>query len=334
MPDFPAMLQRLRERWPWFDHLLRAGASYQKQKGDYYAAGITYFSILSLFPILMLSFSVAGFFLAARPELLDEMRQAITDAVPGSLGDTVNNLVESAIASRSTVGVVGLLGALYTGLGWVANLREALSAMWENRFDPPSFLKGKIVDLGALLALGAAVLVSLGVSALGSGPVLRRLLALVGLDQAPGVELLLRLAAVVVSVAVTWLVFTVVIARMPREKVKLRSAARAGLLAAVIFEIFKQVGAAYLEGVTSGPAGAVFGPIIGLMVFVNITCRLLLFCTTWAATSKENLQLVPIDPPPPVAIVARAPEQPRPNPVLAFAVGALSVIGVSRLLRR
>lgn len=334
MPDFPALLQRLRERWPWFDHVLRAANTYNSQKGDYYAAGITYFSILSLFPIMMLSFSVAGFILASRPDLLDDISSAITDAVPGSLGDTVNSLVDAAVGSRGTVGVVGLLGALYTGLGWMSNLREALSAMWSNRSDPPNFVMTKIVDLGALIALGLAVLLSLGLTALSSGPVISTVLGLIGLEDLPGAEIGIRIAALVLSVVATWALFTVIIARLPRETVRLRSAARAGLLAAVIFEVFKQVGAAYLEGVTSGPAGVVFGPIIGLMVFVNITCRLLLFCTAWAATAKENMKLMPIEPPALAPIVARAPEERRPAPVLVFAVGVLSALGLTRLLRR
>lgn len=334
MPDFPALLQSLRERWRWFDHILRAANTYNSQKGDYYAAGITYFSILSLFPILMLSFAIAGFVLASRPDLLDDISSAITNAVPGSLGETVNSLVEAAINSRNTVGILGLLGALYTGLGWMSNIREALSAMWSTRSDAPNFVMTKIVDLGALVALGTAVLLSLGLSALSSGSVIRGLLGLVGLENLPGIEYAIRGTALALSLLATWALFTVIIARLPRETVKLRSAARAGLLAALIFEVFKQVAAFYLESVTSGPAGVVFGPIIGLMVFVNVTCRLLLFCTAWAATAKENVKVAPIEPPPPATLIPHAPAERRSGPVLAFAAGAVSAIGLSQLMRR
>ena len=44
------------------------------------------------------------------------------------------------------------------------------------------------------------------------------------------------------SVLVAWLLFTWIIARLPRESVGFRSSVRAALLAAVGFEIFKQVG--------------------------------------------------------------------------------------------
>ena len=58
----------------------------------------------------------------------------------------------------------------------------------------------------------------------------------------PGSASLLRVVSLVVSLVVSWLLFTWIIARLPRESVSFRSAVRAGLLAAVVFEIFKQVG--------------------------------------------------------------------------------------------
>ncbi len=68
-------------------------------------------------------------------------------------------------------------------------------------------------------------------------------------------------------------------------------------MAAVAFEIFKQVGSIYLRSVVTGPAGATFGPVLGLMVFAYITARLMLFATAWAATTKEVLDAAPVEPP-------------------------------------
>ena len=104
---------------------------------------------------------------------------------------------------------------------------------------------------------------------------------------------------------ISWLLFTWIIARLPRESVSFRSAMRAGLLAAVAFEIFKQVASIYLKSVVTGPAGATFGPVLGLMVFAYITARLILFSTAWAATSTENLAAAPVEPPGPAQITPR-----------------------------
>ena len=63
-PAKPGILDRLRTRYKWFDHVMRAQERYQDSKGDFYAAGITYFTIFALFPLLMVGFAIAGFVLA------------------------------------------------------------------------------------------------------------------------------------------------------------------------------------------------------------------------------------------------------------------------------
>lgn len=298
-----ARLERERQARPWLDHAVRAAVRYKAQKGDFYAAGITYFSVLALFPLAMVGFSVAAFVLADRPDLLVDLQESITSSVPGSLGTTINELITKSLSSRGTVGVIGLLGALYAGLGWMANLREALTEQWDAQHERHSFLRTKVGDLGALVGLGLALVVSLSLSALGGGGftfLLRRL----GVEDAPGIFLLTAVLAIVLSIAATWGVFTWVIARLPREPVTWRSATRAALLAAVGFEVFKQVGVFYLQQVTSGPAGATFGPIIGILVFFYVTSRLVLFATAWAATARENQVLVATAPVPGPAVIA------------------------------
>ena len=64
----PTKLEQLRARYPWLDHLVRAGTRYTDHHGDHYAAAITFFSILSLVPLLMIAFAVAGLRAVLQPE--------------------------------------------------------------------------------------------------------------------------------------------------------------------------------------------------------------------------------------------------------------------------
>ena len=52
-PAEPGVVDRLRARFTWFDRVMLAQARYNDSKGDFYAAGITYFTIFALFPLLM-----------------------------------------------------------------------------------------------------------------------------------------------------------------------------------------------------------------------------------------------------------------------------------------
>ena len=266
-------LERLRGRYPWLDHAVRAQQRYDRSQGDFYAAGITYFTIFAMFPVLMVGFAVVGFVLASRPDQLAEIDSRVKAAVPGEFGEQIIGLMDAAIASRTSVGVIGLATALYVGLLWMQRLRAALSQMWGQQFPPPGFLNTKMSDVLALVAAFLASLLTIGFGVLATSA-----LRLAGS---------VRLGSMVVSILVAWLLFTVMIARLPHDPVPLRRCAGAGLLAAVGFEGFKQVGSIYLQTVLHGPAGAVFGPVLGLMVFAYMTARLVLFATAWAAERGE-----------------------------------------------
>jgi membrane protein len=337
-PAKPGFLDRLRARFGWFDHVMRAQQRYQDSKGDFFAAGITYFTIFALFPLLMVGFAAGGFVLSRNPELLADIDAQIKSNVSGDFGVQLVNLMDSAIASRTSVGIIGLGTAAWAGLGWMANLREALSQMWgQSRNDPPGFVRAKLSDLAAMVGLFVAIAVTIALTVLGNADLMKHVLEWLGLQDAPGVSLLLRAVSLLVAVLIAWLLFTWIIARLPRESVSLRSSARAGLIAAVGFEVFKQLGSIYLQSVVHGPAGATFGPVLGLMVFAYITARLILFATAWAATSTENLSAAPVDVPAPAQITPRV--QIREGlgvrgALTAVAVGAVGALGLSRLRRR
>ena len=76
-PAKPGILDRLRARFGWFDHVMRAQERYNDSKGDFFAAGITYFTVFALFPLLMVGFAAAGFVLARNPELLADIEVQI-----------------------------------------------------------------------------------------------------------------------------------------------------------------------------------------------------------------------------------------------------------------
>lgn len=336
--DKPGLLDRLRARMPWFDHVMVAQQRYSDSKGDFYAAGITYFTIFALFPLLMVGFAIGGFVLASQPEMLADLQDRVRTAVSGDMGSQLVALMDSAIESRTSVGIIGLLTAAWAGLGWMANLREALSQMWGLfRDEPPGFLRTKLSDLVALLSTFLAIVTTLALSALGNRSVMNNVLEWVGLEETRLLSVLFRGASILVSVLVSWLLFTWMIARLPRESVSLRSSLRAGLIAAVGFEAFKLVAAIYLRSVVTGPAGATFGPVLGLMVFAYITARLILFATAWAATLPENVGEEPLPAPGPAVIQNRIVSRAGLGPLqagAAAAAGALGALTVSRWRKR
>jgi membrane protein len=77
-----AAITDLRARHEWLDHLSRAGQRYFEQRGNHFAAAVTFFSVLTAVPLLMVAFGAAGYVLWLNPTLLDDLRDAITAACP------------------------------------------------------------------------------------------------------------------------------------------------------------------------------------------------------------------------------------------------------------
>lgn len=69
------------QRNPVIAHLLRAAERFNDRLGNQFGAAITYFSFLSMIPILMVSFAAAGFVLARHPTLLQDIFDKILQNV-------------------------------------------------------------------------------------------------------------------------------------------------------------------------------------------------------------------------------------------------------------
>ena len=67
-----------------------------------------------------------------------------------------------------------------------------------------------------------------------------------------------------------------------------RRVLRGALLMAVLFEALKQVGAFYLQGTTSNALYGTFAAVVGLLVWINVVSRLLLYCAAWIDTAPNN----------------------------------------------
>lgn len=337
-PAEPGFLDRLRARFGWLDHVMRAYGRFDDRHGSFFAAGLSYYTIFALFPLLMVGFAIVGFTLSRRPKLLDTIQYHIHASVPGSLGQQLVQLMNSAIDARASVGVIGLATAAWAGLGWMSHLRQALTEMWwDQRIDSPGFVRNKLSDLLAMLATFLVLMATVALSALAHAAPMSAVLRWFGIPEYSVFDLIFRIVSLVVSWLVSWLLFTWMIARLPREKVSLVASMRAGLMAAIGFELFKQVGSIYLQAVLRSPAGAVFGPVLGLMVFAYITGFLLLFAAAWAATASTDPRGKPVEPPAPAIIAPRVQLREGPSArqtLAAMAAGAVGALAFSRLTRR
>lgn len=336
-----AAYERARS-WPWLAHLLATFERYNDRRGNVYAASISFNGILALIPIVMVAFSIAGFVLAGRPDLIVEIKDAVIAEIPGELGTQIGGLIDSAISSRAAVGLVGLAGAALTGIGWMSGVRAGMTDMYGGRVQRNA-VASKVWDLIIFASVGIAFALTMAVTALGNSGLTRTVLSWVNLDDSAAAPVVVRGVAIAVSVFASWMLFSYCLARLPLISIPFRNVLKAGLVTAVAFEIIKAVGGLYLQSVLSSPAGVAFGPVLGIMVFAYLASRIILYATAWCATDPMNdeYQVVEEDEDTverrPVVISPSYEISPTPRPALVagiLGVGALLGAWVARILRR
>lgn len=285
-------------RRPFVQHFQRAGKRFSERLGSQFAAAITYFSFLALVPILMVAFSVGGFILSSQPDLLVQLQGKIAAQVPGDLQSVISQALDHAISARYSVLSIGLVLALYSGIGWMGNVRQAIQAQWRPDFDDDqevaqqSFVKNLLRNLWMLVGLGVALLLSLVLSSVAS-TLTDRVLDLIGLGDVGWLKPVLTVFTLLLAIAADLLIFLWVYSVIPPQNMKVprRALVRGAIFAAVGFELLKFALTNGLSSLVSGGAsGAVFGPIIGLLAFFNLVATLVLFVAAWTSTSEGGPQ--------------------------------------------
>ncbi|MER5854204.1 YihY/virulence factor BrkB family protein [Streptomyces sp900105245] len=278
LPGIGPLVTRLMTTHAW-----RSYERLDRVKWTRLAAAMTFVSFVALFPLLTVAAAITAATLSPSGQKTVENR--IADQFPGlSQQLDIGALVDNA----GTVGVIAGAVLLFTGIGWVGQTRDCLRAVWElpDREENPLVTKAK--DAGILLGLGGALLVTLATSALASaavGLVSRQL----GLQEHGWGSLLLQVTAFAVAALADFLVLLYVLTLLPGVEPQRRRLLVAAMLGAIGFELLKLLISGYIQGVAAKSMYGAFGVPVALLLWINFTAKLVLFCASWTATpSKET----------------------------------------------
>jgi membrane protein len=270
---------------------LRFGAS----GGEIMASGMSFQAVFAIFAGIWVGFSIFGIVLAGNPALLDSIVAQLGNAIPGLIGEggaiDPDALVEARIFGWT--GAIALVGLIMTAIGWLASTRDSIRRLFV--LEPPKtlFILLKLKDFGLALVFGVAIVLSAGVS-LVSNQGLSLVFSLFGIDTRSPFALFV---AWLVSVLVVFLFDTLVLAgafrilsgvKIPKKRL-LAGAALGGAALGVL----KILGTQLLGGATSNPLLASFAVIIGIMIFLNLVCRVILISATWIAVGMDDAGIDP-----------------------------------------
>jgi membrane protein len=284
--------RRLRGRRAWARHLAEAWARLQDNNGSQYAAAITYFSFLALFPLVLLAIAITGFVLHSHPAAQQTLFDHITEQVPGSFGTTLKDSITTAIKQRTGVGIVGLVGVLLTGLGWIGNLRAAVDAVWGRRPDKRNFFVAKAMNLLVLGGLGLGILISIGLTVVGTS-LTDQILRALSMDHLAGVHYLVKVLGLLLAVVGDVIIFSWLLVRLPGVPVPGRVVVKGALFAAVGFEVLKIVGTFTIAHTANSPTAGPFAGLLAVLIWIQLVARFMLFCAAWMAVLTDERAVAP-----------------------------------------
>ncbi|MEV7000147.1 YihY/virulence factor BrkB family protein [Streptomyces sp. NPDC093982] len=249
------------------------------------AAAMTFTSFVALFPLLTVAATIAAATLSTEQQT--KLEDKIADQVPG-ISDQLD--IEALVQNAGTIGLIAGAALLFTGIGWVTATRECLRAVWELPDDEENPILRRAKDAGVLLGLGGAVLVTIAASTVASalvGWITRQL----GIDEGGLGGILLQIAAILVAVLANFLLLLYVLTLLPGVEPPRRRLMVAALIGAIGFELLKLLLSGYMQGVATKSMYGAFGVPVALLLWINFTSKLVVFCAAWTATQSKEVEL-------------------------------------------
>jgi membrane protein len=150
----------------------RTVVAFYDDQGTHHAAALTYYALMSLFPVLLLAISLLSL-LGEYPATYNAIVGYLHDVVPASTLRPIDDTLRTAFKSHGTALAalgVGVLTALYGATGYLEAARRAFNVVFEAR-GGRSFLRRKLTDAASAVVLFALVVGTLVLMFAGGGVV-------------------------------------------------------------------------------------------------------------------------------------------------------------------
>ncbi|MCU1418645.1 MAG: Ribonuclease [Schumannella sp.] len=295
---FVARVQRLVARIQKLKPV-RVWTHYGSRRGPILAAGLAYQAIFSVFAGLWAVFAVAGLVIGANPVLRNALFDVIGTSVPGLIDRGAGGAIKpDALLSASVLGWTGALAvgvSLFTALAWLSSARDAVRDIAQLAAPPTNFLLLRLKDLGLAVAFGLALIVSAALS-IGSTSLLTWVLDSVGIDaKSVAAIVLARILGLVLAFVLDVAVLAALYRVLAGVPIPPRPLWQGAVLGGAALGVLKALGSALLGGASSNPLIASFAVIIGLLIWFNLVCQVIMIGAAWVVVSATDAG-VPLDP--------------------------------------
>jgi membrane protein len=137
--------------------LVRLLFAYFESSTSNYAAGLAFNAFLTMFPIVLGLFALLGAVIHD-PAVFREVERAVIQAFPADTQPSLRQALQEARHNAGTIGVISIVGLLYSGTGLFASLEFALDQIYGVRGRNP--IAQRIRGVGLILVFAVAIVLA------------------------------------------------------------------------------------------------------------------------------------------------------------------------------
>ncbi len=135
---------------PFTDFIVEVYVRFSRDAGSFLAATLSYYALFSIFPVLLLAISAAGYFVA-EASMTEIILDYTNEALPQFSG-VVRHNVEAISKNRESTGIVGLVALVWIGTAVFDAITYVLNRVWDVE-TPRHFVKTKLLSVAGVVAV-------------------------------------------------------------------------------------------------------------------------------------------------------------------------------------
>lgn len=283
-----SLFERLLARLPRpVRTLVAAGEYWARDDAFSHSAAVSFYTLFSLAPVMIIALGIAGFFLG-QEAATGQLAGQLTQLVGKESAEFIQKTVETSTPRKegwgaTIVGVVVLLVAATTVFG---EMQQSLNAIWGVTSKPSRsgwavMLIQRLISFAMVLTIGFVLLVSLVLTT----AVTALIKSTEGyLTVAP---LVMRVSDTVLGLGVITLLFALLFKILPDVILRWRDVWRGAFATALLFVVGRYLIALYLGYSSVASSYGAAGSLVALLIWVYYSCAILFFGVEYSKACRE-----------------------------------------------
>lgn len=253
------------------------------------SAALSYYTIFSLAPLLLLMISLAGVFFgrdAIQGHVFGEINGLIGNEAAAQIQDIIKNMELSGKTNMAVI--IGAVTLIIGATSVFGEIQDSINLIWKVKAKPKrgwvKLLKDRLLSSSLIVGLGFLLIVSLMVNG--------ALVALSGLikNYFPEITVLLFNAInIFISFSVITVLFGVIFKVLPDAKIAWKDVRMGAFFTACLFMLGRFLIGIYIETTSTGSAYGAAGSLIIILVWVYYTAAILYFGAEFTKVYAEHI---------------------------------------------